>query len=176
VGWSIGFNDDTPIGWTITAAYAATCVASALAIRRDPRPRFWVATTLAILLLGVNKQLDLQTPFLHAGHVMLSAAGLWERRRIFRALLELIVLAVGVGFVVATRRLLRGAWRDYLAPLAGLAGLAAFVAMRAAAFNHMGDRHGGRILYSSTIAAVLELGSVLLVLAGAVRVLSRRAT
>jgi hypothetical protein len=164
------FNDDTPIGWTITAAYAATVFASAAASRRDPRPRFWTAVTVVIALLGVNKQLDLQTPFLHYGHELLAAAGLWADRRVFRLLLLVLLVGGGAAFIVFTRRLVGRAWQTYVEALAGLAGLAAFVVMRAAAFNHLGRDFGGRALSSVTVAAALELGSVLLVLVGATRV------
>lgn len=163
------FNDDTPIGWTITAAYAACALASAVAARRDPRPRFWVVVTVAIALLGLNKQLDLQTPFLHYGHELLAAVGLWGARRLFRFLLVVLLVGGGAAFVVFTRRLLGRAWRRYVEALAGLVGLTAFVVMRAAAFNHLGRHFGGRVLSSVTVAAALELGSVLLVLMGAMR-------
>jgi hypothetical protein len=164
------FNDDTPIGWTITAAYAATAFASAAAARRDPRPRFWIAVTVVIALLGLNKQLDLQTPFLHAGHGLLAALGLWADRRVFRLLLLVLLVGGGAAFTVLTRRLVGRAWQTYLEALAGLAGLTAFVVMRAAVFNHLGRDFGGRVLSSVRMAAGLELGSVLLVLVGAMRV------
>ncbi len=164
------FNDDTPIGWTITAAYAITAFASAAASRRDPRPRFWIAVTVMIALLGLNKQLDLQTPFLHYGHELLAAVGLWADRRVFRLLLLVLLVGGGAAFIVFTGRLVGRAWRTYVEALAGLAGLTAFVVMRAAAFNHVGRDFGGRVFSSVTVAAGLELGSVLLVLFGATRV------
>jgi hypothetical protein len=163
------FNDDTPIGWTITIAYAATAIASALASRRDPHPRFWITASAALTLLGLNKQLDLQTPFLHAGHKMLVAIDLWNARRLFRFVLVVVLAGGAVAFVFLTRRLLGHAWRRYVEALAGMAGLAAFVVMRAATFNHLGKHFGGRVLSSVTLAAGLELGSVLLIMLGAVR-------
>ena len=68
--WHLGIGDPTPMGWFIAFAYLAACLACAsvwVAERRASRlgrpgsPLFWSVLTVLMLLLGVNKQLDLQT-------------------------------------------------------------------------------------------------------------------
>jgi hypothetical protein len=68
--WRPGIGDPTPLGWATVVAYLAAswaCCRAAAAERRSAhrgrnstRP-FWSSLGLLLLLLGLNKQLDLQS-------------------------------------------------------------------------------------------------------------------
>jgi hypothetical protein len=89
--WRPGIGDPTLMGWVTVAAYFITAVfcwksarAEDLRARRNSaRSRealFWWAVFCFLFLLGVNKQLDLQTWFtLSAKHVALKT-GWYEQR------------------------------------------------------------------------------------------------
>src|SRR4051812_17166105 len=90
-GWKPGFGDNDWLGWTIPAAYfvvALLCVAafrdearSFRVVRRLQRPAFWLILTALLVLLGINKQLDLQTWVQSTGDHLVQSEGL-ERHRL----------------------------------------------------------------------------------------------
>ena len=78
--WRFGIGDPTAVGWLTVAAYAATAALSVRAFLRSrarraaprrcgssssPGPAvdetIWLLIAITMLLLGINKQLDLQT-------------------------------------------------------------------------------------------------------------------
>ena len=66
--WSIGIGDPTFLGWFICFSYFVAvwiCGDKALQAKRanDNHP-FWLAITIFLLFLGINKQLDLQSLFI----------------------------------------------------------------------------------------------------------------
>ena len=52
--------------------------------RRQPRRIFWGLVTLAMLFLGVNKELDLQWMLTAAGRCLSQLHGWYEERRLFQ--------------------------------------------------------------------------------------------
>ena len=88
--WHFGIGDPTPIGWFTVFAYLAATLACGrvwLADRRAVRrgspgsPIFWMVLTVLLLLLGINKQLDLQTLLNDVGRRMAKAEGWYDVRR-----------------------------------------------------------------------------------------------
>jgi hypothetical protein len=178
--WEPHIGDPTVIGWVITAMYAVAVVTAALAARADrgPARNLWIALAVGLSLLGINKQLDLQTPFFAFGHRALEAAPeLAALRRVLRVVLLVAVIG-GAALVTfaAARTLRRAGSRRYRLALLGIAGLTLFVVMRASAFDHVGNVVGQRVLYSKKLAAGLELGSLVLIVANALHtiVVARR--
>jgi hypothetical protein len=104
-GWSFGFNDPTLLGWIMTAAYF---LAAALGFhlwqraRREGSPllRFWQVLAIAVLFLGFNKQLDLQTLFLKSASRIAQASGWYGQKELVRiasvAAAGAAVLAAGI--------------------------------------------------------------------------------
>src|SRR5690606_37565637 len=70
--WHLGVGDPNVPGWTITLGYLATSVFSFMRARHFSawqavrHARFWFMVGLFLLLMGINKQLDLQTPFIES--------------------------------------------------------------------------------------------------------------
>ena len=68
-GWRPGIGDPPIVGWITTVLYLLACLScwrtSGLFLRRDGSSqsdnRFWVAISIALFVLGLNKQLDLQS-------------------------------------------------------------------------------------------------------------------
>lgn len=196
--WRPGIGDPTPIGWITTLAYLVTAYLCLRAFRLekagpersvlatvpaafrvlwkhwpDPPPRarravLWILLSFAFVLLGVNKQLDLQTLVTDLGRATAFAMGWYDQRRgvqlAFVALVLLVgLVAVGLFFVIA-----RGQLRDMRLPLGGLAFVVTFVIVRAASFHDVEE-----LVWSDVCGLrmewALELGGIALVALGAIR-------
>ena len=167
--WQLGIGDPTPLGWITVFAYAAAALLSwrcHLAISARLTTRFWVLLTLAMVALGVNKQLDLQTAFTYLGRAAAHAQGWYEQRR---PLQVLFIGVVAVGSVAALGVLLRLA--RPLAPgrslaLCGAMFLVGFVLIRMTSLEHV-DSFLALPLLSLSMNGVFELGGIACVALGA---------
>jgi hypothetical protein len=131
----LGIGDLTFWGWTTTFAFvfaALLCLVYAF----FPTPHkghrlFWITLGLALLVLGMNRQIDLQWLLHEIGKEMAEAQGWSSKRRV----VEIVLVA---GFMVATVLLLMFVWRAahrvwqrrWLA-FCGIVLLVAFVVLRA---------------------------------------------
>lgn len=178
--WAPKIGDPTVMGWLTVAAYfAAVLLAVAVLLRpsRFPEPTrraetlFWAAIALAMVALGVNKQLDLQSFFTAVGRCASQLGGWYEQRRPVQAAVvaALLVCCVLGGLVLA--RLLRGALARNALALAGLTAIAAFVLVRAVGFTHVDALINFRVA-DWRMNWILELGGIALLSLGAVRVLT----
>ena len=85
--WSLKIGDPTVVGWLTVALYAVCAVLGFMTLMRvkDTRERiFWGLVALAMLFLGVNKQLDLQSMLTAAGRCLSQLQGWYEERRVFQ--------------------------------------------------------------------------------------------
>jgi hypothetical protein len=140
--WHLGANDPDFLSWLTTVAYLAT---AGLCVWRGVRERgapgaygrligwLWLALALAMLLLGINKQLDLQTPLLAVSRKLALAEG-WYR---WRRAVQWVVIGAGLagGFAVLAwlwRHGVHAMDRSLRLALLGLVLLLLFVAVRAA--------------------------------------------
>ena len=86
INWSPGIGDPTWIGWITTVAYfigAAMCTLAfrrAGANRRSSAPG-WLMLAIALVLLGINKQLDLQILLTEIGRSLAQHYGWYQQRR-----------------------------------------------------------------------------------------------
>ena len=160
--WHPGIGDPTAIGWITVAAYGSAALLCFLCQRRSPQGdhrRFWWFMALVMVLLGVNKQLDLQTWFTEVGRDMAREQGWYARRQLVQMVFitGLLLAALAVrGWLV--KRLVN------LDPYARRAGiglllLMVFVIVRAASFHHI-DALLGMSLQGMRFNAVLELSGI----------------
>lgn len=171
--WRPGIGDPTFMGWLTVVAYLAAMVLCARVVLSPKTPRpdrfFWWSFTAALLLLGINKQLDIQTYFTVLGRRLAKEQGWYSVRRTYQAAFVAGVAAAGVVLLAAlTWRMSR---RRVVA-LIGMVFLVSFVVIRAASFTHV-DGFLGRGLGPMRWNWILELGGIVVIGWGAQRALGR---
>ena len=132
-------NDRTTTAWVIVALYFAAAGAAFWAGRSGRRKdrRFWIGTSVLLVLLGLNKELDLQTYLTDAGRWLAHYEGWYDYRRLVQGAF-LLILAVGLIFVIVTlARWLRRSPLPVKVAALGIAMLFAFIVMRAGSFHHI---------------------------------------
>ncbi len=122
-------------------------------------PTFWFALCGTLVMLGFNKQLDLQTCFTQIGRDMAHSEGWYENRRIVQGIFVLVIFLIGVGIIAAAYWYIRGAWQRYRIAFFGIIYIITFVIIRAASFHHID------IFLQSTLGGIyfnhiLELGGI----------------
>jgi hypothetical protein len=174
--WTPGIGDPSIGGWLTVAGYFTAAFMAFVTARRfhsdarngSPRAQawFWLIGSGLLLLLGINKQLDLQTGMTWLLKQWALTQGWYEQRRTFQA-----VFISGIGIAAAgmlgwllwlVRRDLR---RHWLA-LAGAVFLVSFVVIRAASFHYV-DRMLGMSLGGLKVNWILEWSGIACVLLGA---------
>lgn len=130
------------------------------------RVLFWRLLAAGMLVLGINKQLDLQTMIQVLGRDLAREQGWYEDRQAVQRAFIFGVAVVGIGVLTTFAFLFRSvALRRPLAPI-GLVCLFAFVLVRASSFHHV-DTLLGRALLGVRVNLLLELGGIALVLLSA---------
>lgn len=144
VPWEPHVGDPTLFGWLTVAAYLLAAVACAVCAWRASQifgeehiwqhRLLWGGLALAMLFLGLNKQLDLQSWFTAVIKAIAWEKGLYDLGRqaqaYFIAGLALISLLVFGGIAWTFRHM----WRHTWLLLLGLVFIARFVVVRAAGF------------------------------------------
>ncbi len=108
--WSPKIGDPTVMGWVTVAAYFLAAWLSYRAYRAahedvEPHPgvrRLWALLTGALVLLGINKQLDLQTAFTETGRWLAHSQGWYDDRRPVQAVFIALFCLLGGGASGAT--------------------------------------------------------------------------
>lgn len=173
--WHPGIGDPSVLGWLTVAAYlGATFFAyqALLQTRKDvdafaKEPAgaadqrrlaiIWGLIAVVMLLLGINKQLDLQTFFTQTLRDMAISGGWYERRRTYQAG-AIAALCIGGGCAIAAAAFfVRGVFRRAAGAIIGLALIVVFVMIRAASFHHIDT-----LLFRGSVRLnwVLELGAI----------------
>jgi hypothetical protein len=180
--WRPGFGDNTIIGWTITASYFVATAFCFAAWRREValeasvpagrQPNFLLGLTLAMLFLGLNKQLDMQILVGQIGREALQSLGLYGGRRRIQLAFIAVVAIVACFAVWRAFAYTRRVGARYRFALVGIIYLAAFVIIRTASFHHIDILLGTRI-EDVKINTFFELGGTLSVAFGAFLILWR---
>ena len=142
--WHPVIGDPTPMGWLTVVAYAVAAFTAWLAARRAKRApgtvggshATWILVTILMILLCLNKQLDLQSLLTDIGRVISKNQGWYGERRGFQKWLVLGVL--GISFLTTGFLVIRfhHFWRKHFLLSAGLAFLLTFIVVRAVSFHH----------------------------------------
>lgn len=173
--WSPTIGDPTFVGWFTVFFYLLAGILSAgLFVRQSGRQRaFWLILATLLLLLAINKQLDLQSALTATGRCLSQAQGWYEDRRAIQ--LVFILAVVGISFVLAivVSWMMRREFRHIWPALIGLSFLLAFVVIRAAGFHHF-DRLIGSQIGSVRVNWILELGGIALIIANAAYLLLQK--
>lgn len=172
--WSPGLGDPSIGGWLTVLLYAATAASIWMLLRRidfarQDRERWvWQLLLMALIALGINKQLDLQSALTELGRIVAQREGWYESRR--QTQLAFIAGAgiLGLTFMATLILLAWGSHRATLSALIGGFALLLFVMIRAASF-HQVDR-----LLSANFAGlrynwIIEMGGLTWILASSMR-------
>ena len=173
--WSPRIGDPGLWAWATVAAYALCAVlALRVALRSDPgrERQFWIMMTLLTALLGVNKELDLQTAITTMARCTAQLQGWYQDRRIVQSqfiigLLAATLTGFALGLYLMRRHLVRNG-----AAILGLATVACFVAVRAVGFHHF-DRLINTRLMGVSFNFMFEVSGLILIALNAA-VLQRR--
>lgn len=170
--WSPGIGDPTLAGWLTVGLYFA----AAWACHRVGHDRSWALPraetvlfrllTLVLVVLGINKQLDLQTALTEFGRMLARDEGWYSERQLVQKAFIFGVGLAALTIAAAATLLLRHAPAATHVTLLGGLGLVAFVVIRASSFHHV-----DLLIRSSWFGVranwAIEMGSLLLVMMGA---------
>jgi len=145
MNWKPGIGDPTFIGWFAVFAYFSTAALCAyVASRLDRRisasqRKAWWILALVLVVLGTNKQLDLQGLLMELGRSFASRHGVYEKRRVIQMIFLFLLAAVSLAAVFLWFWMNRRNWREQGYMLVGSVFLVTFVLVRAASFHHFQD-------------------------------------
>ena len=160
--WEPGIGDPTIIGWATVVAYGSAMVLCYLCSRQvpaGPNRRFWLFLALVMALLGINKQLDLQSWFTQTGRDFALAQGWYERRRLVQFIFIAWLILAGLVARAWLSNLLKHLDKYARRAATGLVLLIIFVIVRATSFHHV-DRMLGISLDGWRVNNILELGGI----------------
>lgn len=142
--WSPGLGDNNVVGWVTVLVYLAAALASGRMARALSRAvpdggerRFWWIACAVLMVLAINKQLDLQSLLTMLARCHASLSGWYDMRRGVQRLFILAVAGGAALLVGALAVLLRGALARVWPALLGLAFVCCFVVIRAASFHNV---------------------------------------
>jgi hypothetical protein len=178
--WQPGIGDPTFMGWFTVFAYLATgalCILCAKETFRIPDRYqfhdyhwFWWGLALIFLLLGINKQLDLQTWFTITAKKFALTSGWYGDRRLFQALFIGWLIFGLLAFLDWFKKYFRQMGKEFTFILYGLAFLSAFIVIRATSFHHV-DQLLHVHLLGFKINWILELGGISSIAFGSIKYL-----
>jgi len=159
-GWSPGIGDPSFLGWFTVIAYFLASLLCVMASRRDvDAKRFWSILGIALAILGVNKQLDIQSLFTVVARELANSEGWYDRRREFQKLFVFAIAFFSFFAAVSAVILLRNKSRHIRMAAAGFVLLGAFVCIRAASFHHVDSLLNAGIL-GARFNWIIELGGI----------------
>jgi hypothetical protein len=162
--WTPGIHDPTAQGWVTVTMYAVASVLCAVCAQRaharSAERRVWLGAGAVMAVLGVNKQLDLQTWFTHEAREIATAQGWYEDRQRVQVLFVAVVGVLGlIGLTV-----LQNALRHFEMPLrvavAGLAVTFAFIVIRSTSL-HVLDQLQQLRVFGLPLNSAFELTGIL---------------
>ncbi len=133
-------RDPTTWAWIIVVAYGCGALLTVTVGRSAATPReryFWYLSAAVLVLLGLNKQLDLQLLLTDEARNLAKAGGWYEQRRTVQGVFLLVLGFGAAGVAVLLAWWLRRSAHEVKIAAAGLLLLTGFVLLRAAAFHHI---------------------------------------
>lgn len=170
--WRASIEEADLADWVTVATYLLAAILCAQAARRAAqlgavRERtFWLITALALVLLGINELLDLQTLLTMAARSHARAHDWYEHRRAVQyAFITALACAAGLAGAAMLWFTRRAPFAVRLAEL-GLTFIVAFVLLRAASFHHV-ELILSRGPAGVTLGSLQEIAGIFIVAAAA---------
>lgn len=168
--WWPRIGDPTMAGWGTVVAYAVCAVLGLMTLLRLENSRervFWGLLTFAMLLLGMNKQFDLQSMLTAVGRCLSQLQGWYEERRLFQRNFIIGLIIMAVIFLATVLWLMREYIRRNGIALIGLAIVTTFVAVRAVGFQHVDALINSRV-HDVRFNVLFELSGLVLIAINAI--------
>lgn len=169
-------GDPTILGWTTFAFYlvvAFLCLRNKTRKREasDSRPanRAWGWHALSYSLLGLNKQLDLQTSINAFGRQLTGAIGWYEHRRELQTAFCVAVLFLTGVYLLRNVKGVNRFMRDKPLLAIGDALVAAYLLIRTISIEHADERLIGIDLENTPGLWLLEVGGLAVFTSGLIR-------
>ncbi len=167
--WHAGIGDPTIFGWLTVLVYLAAVFRCFVKSNESKffggNYQFWLYLAAFLFLLGINKQLDLQSWLTETMRDRAQTYGWYQHRR---AVQTFFIVALGVAMtltLLGMRIFLANSWRRYQLTWVGIILLCTFILMRAASFHHFDILIGHQIM-GLTVNVLLENGALALIILG----------
>jgi hypothetical protein len=169
--WRPTIGDPCFMGWFTVGSYLACAILSLiLAITNnnlDRRPYlFWGMISLLMMLLGINKELDLQSLFTEVGRQIARAQGWMDQRRIVQFWFIMAFGTTAITTFLFFVRIKQDLFKRFTLAFTGLFFLLCFIVIRAAGFHHFDEMLGFR-LFGAKMNWLLELTGIYLIVLAA---------
>lgn len=128
---------------------------------------FWLLVILILLILGINKQLDLQILLTEIVRPIAIKNGWYESRRIAQALFAFVLTGFAGIFAVVMALLVRRHWRDNVLALFGLLILFIYGIIETMSQSHVGFRLNSHEKWGVRLTDIIEMAGILLILVNA---------
>lgn len=170
--WRLGIGDPTFFGWLTVIAYIITAYLSFKQYRRLAvrfrASKFWLFLALGLVLLSINKQLDLQTLFTQILRDHAFANGWYEQRRALQSAFIVFLVVAMLMALAVSRLFLAQSWRSFKYAWVGIVLLCTFVIIRAASFHNFDTLIGTEFLGLRT-NVILEMGALIIIMIAAMK-------
>jgi hypothetical protein len=139
--WKLGFNDPTTAGWMATSIYIFTALLC-LAYARCAEPVrghrvFWWSLAVGLLVMGINKQLDLHVLLEDIGRELAKRHGLYFQRRNIQMSFVTALATASLIILVFIGWMNRGISLQRWLAFCGIVLLVAFIIARAASMHYV---------------------------------------
>ncbi|NQZ59129.1 MAG: hypothetical protein HRT88_16875 [Lentisphaeraceae bacterium] len=181
IHWHLHIGDPSFVGWLITFAYFTAFIQSIYYLKKaklfNEESRlpalFWSATSVIVLLLGINKQLDLHNLLMDIGRIIAKEQGWYSLRQKYQVIFIIGLIGIVLTLAALAIAYLRPLIKRYFSAFCGLGLVSFFVIVRASSFQHM-DKYMASRLINSGMNWIFELCGVSLIFMSALRSLNRK--
>lgn len=178
--WHPTIGDPSFMGWFTVGSYLACAILACFSARIQQNTErrsffFWSMVSLLMLLLGINKQLDLQSLLTEMGRQIARHQGWMEQRRVVQFWFIVCFSTISMAGFVCFALIMRDLFRRFILAFIGLLFLLGFIIIRAASFHHFDEVLHSRI-WMLKMNWVFELTGIFTVLAAAMAEIRRAAT
>ena len=171
-GWTPQIGDPSVLGWFTVACYFVTSLLCVRAADKDASAKnLWRMLGFALALLGINKQLDLQSLLTQIGRDFARSGHWYDQRREFQQIFVGVIAFASVSGAITAALFFRNRSRAFRLASIGFVLLAAFICIRAASFHHV-DGFLKLSFLGARFNWIIELGGIALIgfaAAGAIR-------
>ena len=174
IDWTPGIGDPSIAGWLTVVAYAVAAVLARRCAQIDrPNHRIWLAIAVFELLLGINKQLDLQVLVTEVGRYLARQEAWYQDRREVQYAFIAIMAVIFAALIALIHFRTKARPPSVRIAMVGASVELVFIVLRASSFHHI-DAFLGKRLIGAVANVYFENFGILIVIGGACLALNSR--